>query len=350
MIRTVAFRGRFVCARRSKYGRNTGRTTSVAEETVPTRIPQPLGGFYALIKFLVRHKLLPSPAKMLVTPHDERLKHHNPGYLVKPGPAVDTEDVVVEGRDGPIAARVYTRPGSRPGAPAILFIHGGAFMDLGVDHCDNVQRGLAQRTGYVVVGLSYRLAPEHPFPAALHDCADVLQWMYDTRPGGLDPLRIAVGGESAGGNLTVALCLYARDHHGPPIGHQSVYYPFTDTSLSSPDWDSGLMPGADRRAGTFMVRLYAGHDPDNPLVHLLGADLRGLPPATVVTCGHDVLRTDGVRLVEALRAADVETRHTHYDDMPHGFLMLSRLTSRADESMDEMAREVTKRLGPAEAT
>jgi acetyl esterase/lipase len=85
--------------------------------------------------------------------------------MVKRGPAVDTQDVVVPGRDGPIPARFYTRPGTRPGAPAFLFIHGGGFIDCGVDFCDNVQRGLAHRTGYVVVGLSYRLAPEHPFPA-----------------------------------------------------------------------------------------------------------------------------------------------------------------------------------------
>jgi acetyl esterase len=98
-----------------------------------------------------------------------------------------------------------------------------------------------------------------------------------------------------------------------------------------------------------MVRLYAGDQAKNPLVNLLGADLHGLPPATVVTCGHDVLRTDGVQLVQALRAAGVETRHTHYDDMPHGFLMMSRLTRRPDESLDEMAREVTQRLGTAEA-
>ena len=109
------------------------------------------------------------------------------------------------------------------------------------------------------------------------------------------------------------------------------------------------MPGVNRRAGELMVRVYGGRDPDNPLVNVLGADLRGLPPATVVTCGHDVLRTDGIRLVEKLRAAGVETLHTHYDDMPHGFLMFSRLTSRADESMDEMAREAGKRLGTAEA-
>jgi acetyl esterase len=317
---------------------------------MPAKMPQPLGGVFSLIKVATKYGLAPDPAKALQKPHDERLKRVTPWFMCKPGPPVDTRDVMVDGRDGPIPARVYTRPGTRPGAPAILFIHGGAFIDLGVDFCDSVQRGLAQRTGYVVVGLSYRLAPEHPFPAGLRDCADVLQWMHDTRPGGLDPRRIAVGGESAGGNLTVALCLYARDNDGPAIGHQSIYYPFTDTSVTSPDWDSGLMPGVDRKAGELMVRVYAGDDPYNPLVNVVGADLRGLPPATVITCGHDVLHTDGVRLVEALRAAGVETLHTHYDDMPHGFLLFSRLTRRAGESMDEMAREVTKRLGAAEAT
>jgi acetyl esterase len=316
---------------------------------MPAKMPQPLGGVFGLVSFAMKHGLAADPAKALRKPHDDRLKRVPPAFMVRPGPAVSTADVSVAGRDGPIAARVYTRPGTKPGAPAILFIHGGGFVDCGVDFCDNVQRGLAQRTGYVVVGLSYRLAPEHPFPAGLHDCADVLQWMHDTRPAGLDPQRIAVGGESAGGNLTVALCLYARDNGGPAIAHQSVYYPFTDTSLTSPDWDSGLMPGVDRQAGQLMVRLYGGDDPHNPLVNIIGADLRGLPPATVITCGHDVLRTDGTRLAQALRDAGVATRHTHYDDMPHGFLMFSRLTRRADDSMDEMAREAGRRLGPAAA-
>jgi acetyl esterase len=316
---------------------------------MPAKMPQPLGGVFSVVTFAMKHGLLPGPEKSLEKPHDERLKRVTPAFMVKRGPAVDTQDVIVDGRDGPIPARVYSRPGTRPGAPAFLFIHGGGFIDCGVDFCDNVQRGLAYRTGWVVVGLSYRLAPEYPFPAGLHDCADVLQWMHDTRPGGLDPRRIAVGGESAGGNLTVALCLYARDHGGPAIAHQSIYYPFTDTSLTSPDWDNGLMPGVDRKAGQLMVQVYGGDEAQNPLVNVLGADLRGLPPATVITCGYDVLHTDGVRLVEALRAAGVETRHTHHDDMPHGFLMYSRLTSRAEVSIEEMAREAAKRLaaGPA---
>ena len=113
----------------------------------------------SVLKFGLKLRLLPGPEKALGKPHDERLKRVAPPLMVKPGPAVDTKDVVVEGRDGPIPARVYARAGTRPGAPAILFIHGGGFVDGGVDFCDNVQRGLAHRTGYVVVGLSYRLAP-----------------------------------------------------------------------------------------------------------------------------------------------------------------------------------------------
>jgi acetyl esterase len=156
----------------------------------------------------------------------------------------------------------------------------------------------------------------------------------------MDPTRIAVGGESAGGNLTVALALYARDNDGPQISHLTPYYPFTDTSLTAPDWDNGLMgPIINRGTGELMVTKYGGDDPHNPLINLVGADLKGLPPTMVVTCGYDALTTDGRRLVEELERAGVETKHVHYDDMPHGFLMSSRLTTRVDETLGEMARE-----------
>jgi acetyl esterase len=298
--------------------------------------------------WLLERKWVPTPRSRLEIPHAERLKRRAMLLACKRGDrSIRTQDVTVAGRGGPVPARVYTRPDTQPGAPAILFIHGGGFVDCGVDFCDNVQRGLAARTGYVVVGLSYRLAPEHPFPAALEDCEDVLRWMAESRPAALDPQRIAVGGESAGGNLTVALALASRDRGGPTISHLSIYYPFTDTTLSSSDWDSSDMPGVGRAEGEFMVRTYAPNDANNPLVSVLHADLRRLPPSTVITCGHDPLRTDGVRLAEALKAAGVPTLHTHYDEMPHGFLMFTRLTRRADESMDEMARETRRAFANA---
>jgi acetyl esterase len=107
----------------------------------------------------------------------------------------------------------------------------------------------------------------------------------------------------------------------------------------------GTIDGLGRAAGEFMVKVYAPKDADHPLVSVLHAKLEGLPPSTVVTCGHDPLRTDGVALAAALRTAGVPTLHAQHDDMPHGFLMFSHLTRRADASMDEMARETGKVFG-----
>ena len=105
------------------------------------------------------------------------------------------------------------------------------------------------------------------------------------------------------------------------------------------------MPGITRAAGELMVRVYAGpENATNPLVSILHADHRGLPPALVVSCGHDPLRTDGIKFAEALKAAGVDTKHTHYDDMPHGYLLFPKLTRTADDSLDEIAAEAMRRL------
>jgi acetyl esterase len=290
--------------------------------------------------------IMPTPEKEMARPHAHRLQRRPLGIACGPGDqTIRTWDVKVEGRGGPIPVRVYARPGLEAGAPGYLFIHGGGFIDAGVDFTDYVQRGLAARTACVVVGLSYRLAPEHPFPAGLEDCQDVLRWMAETQPQGMDEKRIAVGGESAGANLAAALCLWARDNAGPQISHQAIVYPFTDATLSSSDWDSGLMPGVDRSAGELMVRVYAGEQhAANPLVSILHADHRGLPPAIVVSCEYDPLRTDGIKFAEALKAAGVETLHRHYDNMPHGYLLFPKLTRTADDSLDEIAAEAMRYL------
>ncbi len=310
-------------------------------------MPQPARTVFGLVRVLTTLRLMPSPAAALRRPHAERLAQTQPGFLTgKSDNSIRTWNDTVHGRGGPIPVRVYARPDLRPGAPVILFIHGGGFVNGGLDFTDKVQRGLAARTGYVVVGLSYRLAPEHPFPAGFEDCQDVLQWMVDQRPQGMDPQRLAIAGESAGANLTAALVIANRDGARHGILHQTIVYPFTDTTLTSTDWDTAAGAGIDRAAGELMVRVYAGAEKDNPLVSVLHADLTGLPPAMVVSCEHDVLRTDGIRYAEALRAAGVETRHRHYDNMPHGYLLLGGIIREAKSSLDEIAAEMIKRLGP----
>jgi acetyl esterase len=315
-------------------------------------IPQPARAIFTMVGIAMKLKLMPSPQKSLEQPHAKRLARVHPTFLAgKVDTSINTWDDTVEGRGGPIPVRVYARPDLQPGAPAILSIHGGGFVDGGLDFTDNIQRGLAKRTGYVVIGISYRLAPEHPFPAALEDCEDVLQWMADTCPQGMDPTRIAVAGESAGGNLTAALAIATRDRGGPAISHQTIIYPFTDTTLTAPEWDHATMPGIKngREAGELMVEMYCAADPNNPLVSVLHADLAGLPPAMVISCEHDPLKTDSIKYAEALKAAGVETFHRHYDNMPHGYLVLQGIIKEAVTSLDEIAGEITARLGAPKA-
>jgi acetyl esterase len=299
-----------------------------------------------IARLFMRLGLMPTAEKELARPVAQRLKRKPPHFACGPGDqSIRTWDMSVAGRGGPIPVRVYARPDLKPAAPGYLFLHGGGFIDGGLDFTDYVQRGLAARTGCVVVGVSYRLAPEHPFPAGLEDCQDVLRWMAQTQPQGMDGGRIAVGGESAGANLAAALSIWARDNQGPRIAHQAIVYPFTDTTLSSPDWDTPFMPGVDRSAGELMVRVYAGaQHANNPLVSILHADHRGLPPALVVSCEHDPLRTDSIKYAQALQAAGVDTLHRHYDDMPHGYLLFPKLTRTADDSLDEIASQALRYL------
>jgi len=210
-----------------------------------------------------------------------------------------------------------------------------------------VCRELADRSGFVVVGISYRLAPGHPFPAGIEDCQDVFTWMAKERPGGLDPERLAVGGESAGGNFTTALALWARDTNGPRIAHHAPIYPLTDFTMKLVAWEEGNKgnPGVTPEVADEVRRTYLPDgDLENPMASVLFADHTGLPPALVVTCEHDILRNEGVALAESYVKAGVETRHLHMDDQPHGYLLMTRLTKRSYETIDAMIAEANKHL------
>lgn len=311
-----------------------------------TRLRQPIRALLGVAEVLMRFGLAPTTVAQAAAPVAERQLNKPPWWMTKPGDrTVQTWERELEGRCGPVKVRGYVPAGLRPGSPVIVYLHGGGFVLGGLDGCDYLTRGLASRTGFLVVSVEYRLAPDCPFPGPLEDCQDALRWVVETRPDGIDPSRIAVAGDSAGGNLTAALALLSRDSGGPHIAHQTLVYPFTDGTLSSDDWDLRARGGVDRKAGEQMVAWYAPNHPANePLVSVLHADHRGLPPALVITAEHDVLRADGIRYAEALLRDGVPVVHRDYDGLPHGFLSMPRLTRESDRCLDLIAAEIRTAL------
>ncbi|WAL75396.1 alpha/beta hydrolase [Kitasatospora sp. YST-16] len=237
-------------------------------------------------------------------------------------------EFTVDGPGGPLALRHY-RPAPRPAdaapGPALLYLYGGGWALGSLDTGDPVCRALANATGADVLAVGYRHAPEHRFPAAVHDCWAALDWIARHAPElGLDPARIAVGGDSAGGNLAAALTLLARERGGPAILHQLLVYPNTDHRVPPPGTDDD--PALFNRHS---VAWYWDHyladpaDGANPLASPLRApSLAGLPPATVLTAEYDPLREEGEQYAEALRAAGVPVELRRYDGMPHGFFAM----------------------------
>jgi acetyl esterase len=297
----------------------------------------------ALSTALTRLRLAPSPMTQADAPAERRQAIRVPAWMGRPGDrSLEVALERVDARGGPLRVRTYRKPGTPAGSPAILYLHGGGFVLGGLDACDFVVRSLCALTGFPVLSVEYRLAPECPFPGPLEDCCDVLQWLRDTCPHGIDPTRIAVAGDSAGANLAAALTLLSRADGRPPLRHQTLVYPFTDATLSSTDWDTRAMAGAGRSLGEQMLRWYApGHPVEDPLLSVLHADHAGLPPALVITAEHDVLHADGTAYASKLAAAGVPVVLHDVPGVPHGFLGMPRLTPESGRCLALIATEIT---------
>ena len=261
-----------------------------------------------------------------------------PGEDVAP-----VEALWVPGPEGPLPVRVYRPEGAADPAPVVVFFHGGGWVLGSIDSHDASCRGLANRTGAVFVSVDYRLAPEHPYPAAADDCYAATCWVADHATDlGVDPGRLAVAGDSAGGNLAAVVCQMARDSSGPAIVFQTLIYPVTDLDFDRwPSMDENADgPLLTREAMDWFARHYVGSLPftdDSYAAPIRATDLSGLPPAHVSTAGHDPLRDEGAGYVEALAAAGVAVGYDNFATMIHGFVGFADLVPAAGEARDRIA-------------
>jgi acetyl esterase len=241
------------------------------------------------------------------------------------------DDRTVPGPDGDIPVRVYT-PAEATSADrgVLVWFHGGGWVIGDLETADPTCRMLAEGSGCVVVSVDYRLAPEHPAPAALDDCLAALVWTAENAELlGVDATRIAVGGDSAGGNLAALVCQRVRDDFGPQIDFQLLVYPVTDLTAGLPSYtENGEGYFLTRSAMEWFIAHYlAGAiDPKDPSVSPLHAgSLAGLPKAMVITAEFDPLRDEGEAYALRLRESGVEVEAIRYDGQIHGFFGMATM-------------------------
>ncbi|MBI4898194.1 MAG: alpha/beta hydrolase [Actinobacteria bacterium] len=269
-----------------------------------------------------------------------------------PASLASTEDLELPGADGPLPARLY-RPRADGPVATLVYLHGGGFVVGDIEAYDLQARTLAEKAGVALLSVEYRLAPENPFPAGLDDAIAAARWaLAEAESLGGDPARVAIGGDSAGGNLAAAAAQALRGE-SPGLAAQVLIYPVLDFAEARPshaenangplltkdrmDWCDGhyLSDETDRR--------------DPRLSPLQAGDFAGLPPAIVVTAGYDPLRDEGDAYAEALAAAGVPVRHLRYDSLIHGFFGLGPFSDGCTRAIDEICAATGELLAaPAE--
>ena len=255
------------------------------------------------------------------------------------------ENRKIPGPAGSIPIRVYTPEGPGP-FPVLVFFHGGGWVICDLDSHDAPCRQLTNKAGCVTVSVDYRLAPEHKFPAGVEDCFAATKWVAENaKELNVDANRLAVGGDSAGGNLSAVISQLARDASGPKIALQLLIYPateaeldtqshktFTDYFLTRDDilwfWAHYLRGPADRK--------------DPRVAPALAKSFKGLPPALIITAEFDPLRDEGEAYGEKLRAAGVPVTISRYEGMIHGFVSMSDVLDKGKQAIDESAAALRK--------
>jgi acetyl esterase len=258
-----------------------------------------------------------------------------------PEAVAKVEDSQIPSPDGPIPVRVYTPDGTGP-FPVLVYFHGGGWVIGNLDTVDAPCRALANRAGCVVVSVDYRLAPEHKFPAAPKDCYAATRYVAENASAyTIDPTRIAVGGDSAGGNLAAVVAQMARDRGGPALAFQLLIYPVTNHDYGTASYQAnaeGYLLTKGAMVWFWDLYLATESDGSDPFASPLRApDLSGLPPAFVLTCEFDPLRDEGEAYAARLRDAGVQVEVKRYDGLIHGAFQMAGVLDRSREMLDDAA-------------
>lgn len=257
-------------------------------------------------------------------------------------PVAHVENRTIPGPAGAVPVRIYRAADIATPAPALVYFHGGGWVIGDLDSHDNFCRALANRTDAVVVSVDYRLAPEHRYPAAAEDCYAATRWVAEYGAAiGVDGARIAVAGDSAGGNLAAVVALLARDRGGPSLRHQVLIYPVADHDFETPSYrDNATGYLLTRASMQWFWNHYVPDETQRGEVHaspLRAEKLVGLPAATVITAEYDPLRDEGEAYGARLREAGVATVATRYDGQVHGFVSLFEVFDQGKLAIEQIA-------------
>lgn len=307
-----------------------------------------------VVELLARAARSPLPAYHQVPPAVARRLYRDTRAALTPDPppVESVRLLLAPGPAGPVPVRAYRPRSAAPETvlPALVYFHGGGWVIGDLDTHDVVCRTLANGARCAVFSVEYRKAPEAPFPAAVEDALAATSWVAENASAlGVDAARIAVGGDSAGGNLAAVVALAARDAGGPALAFQLLIYPAVDQRLGHPSIEKN---GEGYLLTKQNMLYFRGHYLPNEADRLdwrasplLAASLAGLPPAFVLTAGYDPLVDEGRAYAERLAREGVGTEYLCYEGMVHGFITMGRVLDAANAALAECAAALARAFG-----